>query len=63
MKAVRQSLAAAALAPALLSGCVSMAPKVDVAEPTQARPSAAAYTPVATAPAWWATSSPSPSAK
>jgi flagellar L-ring protein precursor FlgH len=47
MKAVRQSLAAAALAPALLSGCVSMAPKVDVAEPTQARPSAAAYTPVA----------------
>lgn len=30
----------------LLSGCVTSAPKVDVAEPTQVRPSAAAYAPV-----------------
>lgn len=31
--------------PAMLAGCVTTAPKVDVAEPTQARPSAAAYMP------------------
>lgn len=31
--------------PALLAGCVTAPPKVDVAEPTQARPSAAAYVP------------------
>lgn len=30
----------------LLAGCVTTSPKVDVAEPTQARPSAAAYAPV-----------------
>lgn len=32
--------------PAMLAGCVTTAPKVDVAEPTQARPSAAAYAPI-----------------
>jgi flagellar L-ring protein FlgH len=46
MHGLRKLLMGAWVAPALLSGCVSMAPKVDVVEPTQARPSAAAYTAV-----------------
>jgi len=46
MKAVRKLLPGVWLAPVLLGGCSTLAPKVDVAEPTQARPSAAAYTPV-----------------
>ncbi|RTL33618.1 MAG: flagellar basal body L-ring protein FlgH [Burkholderiales bacterium] len=41
---MRKLLALCAL-PAMLAGCVTTAPKVDVAEPTQARPSAAAYMP------------------
>jgi flagellar L-ring protein precursor FlgH len=37
----------ALLLPALMGGCMALqAPKVDVAEPTQARPSAATYAPV-----------------
>lgn len=49
MNFLTRTLGAICLAPALLlSGCAAlMQPKVDVAEPTQARPSAAAYAPVA----------------
>ncbi len=43
---LRPFLPAFGLVSALLAGCVATTPKVDVAEPTQARPSAAAYAPV-----------------
>ena len=46
MRVWRKLKTLAWLPAALLTGCVSMAPKVDVAEPTQARPSAAVYAPV-----------------
>lgn len=36
---------AACLGSAVLSGCVTLSPKVDIAEPTQVRPSPAAYVP------------------
>jgi len=42
-----RKLLGATLPSILLAGCVTTAPKVDVVEPTQARPSAEAYAPVA----------------
>jgi flagellar L-ring protein precursor FlgH len=46
MNLLRKLLVVAGLPSLLLSGCAVLDPKVDVMEPTQARPSAAAYTPV-----------------
>jgi flagellar L-ring protein precursor FlgH len=44
---ILRKLLGACLPVAMLAGCVTTSPKVDVVEPTQARPSAAAYAPVA----------------
>lgn len=46
MNCLRKLLPLSLLPVALLTGCVTTSPKVDVAEPTQARPSAAAYAPI-----------------
>lgn len=42
-----RAMSGSALAGLMLAGCGTLDPKVDVMEPTQARPSAAAYVPVA----------------
>jgi len=45
MRSLHRLSALGWLAPALLAGCVTTSPRVEVVEPTQARPSAATYTP------------------
>ena len=46
MTAARPTLLVAALSGVLLSGCITLNPKVDVLEPTQTRPVAAVQQPV-----------------